>query len=138
MEKRLQIEIGDSIIAHASIHTDRAPALSDLLWHALPTQGTLRHVRWSGEAAYILLDTLKADLPEVENAVSIYRPGAIILRPEHGELAFAYGQAQARDRVSRGALGCHLATVDSNLNAYLDALAQTRRGGGRPLLLKEA
>ena len=36
-----------------------------------------------------------ADLP-LENRVSFYHPGMINCRPESGEIAFCYGQAQAR------------------------------------------
>lgn len=138
MPKRLRIEIGDGHVAEAAVHDAAAPTLADLLWRALPIDATLRHVRWSGEAAYVLVDALHHSNDDLENAMSIYRPGAIILRPEHGELAFAYGQAQARDHMSRGAAGCHLATVDAGLESYLEAIARTRRSGAQALRLRAA
>ena len=138
MAWRLRIEIGKDLTAEAAVHEAKAPAMAELLRRSLPIDATLRHVRWSGEAGYVLVDALRDIDAVLENAISIYRPGAIILRPEHGELAFAYGEAQARDHVSRGAIGCHLATVDTALGAYLSAVASTRRSGAQSLRLRAA
>jgi len=45
------------------------------------------------------------------------------LRPEHGEIAFSYGQA--RRRRHRHHWATHLATVEGNTAPYLAAIAQT-------------
>jgi hypothetical protein len=138
MPGRLRIEFGDNHVAEAAVHEAEAPHLAGLLWRALPIDATLRHVRWSGEAAYILVDALRDGGAVLENETSIYPRGSIILRPEHGEVAFAYGQAQARDHLSRGAAGCHLATVDVGLEDFLEVIARTRQSGAQSVRIRAA
>jgi hypothetical protein len=126
--RTIDIRVGD-VECTAVLHVDDAPVQAGLLWDALPLRGELRHVRWSGEAGYILADELHRSEPSDERRVSIYPPASIVLRAEHAELAFGYGQAQARDGFVRGAEGSHIATITTNVEQYLQRVAQTRRTG---------
>src|SRR5487761_1303662 len=136
MARMINIRL-DQVSCAAVLHDD-APTMSGLLWEALPLTGELRHVRWSGEAGYILADGLKQDNPPGERRVSMYAPGQIVLRPEHAVLAFGYGQGQARDSTSRGSEGCHVASVVTNADAFLQRVAETRRTGRAPIEITRA
>lgn len=132
--RRVRIEL-DGTVAIAVLHEDGAPRTAARLWDALPIEGTLRHVRWSGEAGYIMSPALAGENGEPERPVSFYPPGGIVLRSEHGELAFAYGQSQARDNLRIADRGCHVASIETNGAEFLERVAATGRGGGRPIRL---
>lgn len=136
MARMINIRL-DHVKCTAVLH-DEASALSGPLWDALPLNGDLRHVRWSGEAGYVLVAGLKCENPPDERRVSMYGAGQVILRPEHAELAFGYGQGQARDSISRGAEGYHIASLVTNVDAFLKRVAQTRRTGRAPIEITRA
>jgi len=132
--KFIEITIdGETTVAR--LHEDAAPNTVARFWEALPIDETLRHVRWSGMASYVLVDSLRDESIPLENRVSFYQTGAICLRPEHGEIAFSYGQAQARD-VRGNHWAAHIATVEGDKAGYLAALARTKRGGATSITIK--
>jgi hypothetical protein len=98
----------------------------------------VRDLRWGGEAGYVLSAAVKNEKPPDERRVSMYGRGQILLRAEHGEIAIGYGQGQARDGISRGSEACHVASVVTNVNAFLDRVAQTRRTGKAPIEITRA
>jgi hypothetical protein len=136
MSRLIEIRV-DGVTCTAELHAD-APTLTERLWQALPLSGELRHVRWSGEAGYVIADGLRIESPPDERRVSMYARGQILLRPDHAELGFAYGQGQARDSTSRGDQASHVATVVSNLDAFLDRVALTRHTGRCPIEIARA
>jgi hypothetical protein len=136
VSRRIRIEL-EGVQAAAVVHDEAAPVTSRRLFEVLPIEGTLRHMRWSGEAAYILERRLAGPTGKIENPISIYPPGTIAFRPEHGEFAFSYGQAQARDLAHIGTWACHLATVVSNREQFLEALRSTGPRGGKPIRIVE-
>src|SRR6266516_535592 len=95
MAKLIELQ-ADGVTVTARLLEDKAPNTIRRFWEALPIEQTLRHVRWGGNAAYILVPELKDPSFGVENQVSFYFPRTIGYKPEHGEFAFSYGQAQAR------------------------------------------
>jgi hypothetical protein len=132
--KLIEITIdGETTVAR--LHEEAAPNPVARFWEALPIDETLRHVRWSGMASYVLVDSLRDEAIPLENRVSFYQPGAICLRPEHGEIAFSYGQAQARD-VRGNHWAAHIATVEGDTAGYLAAIARTKRSGARAITIK--
>ena len=134
MAKLIEITIdGETTVAR--LHEEAAPNAVARFWEALPIDETLRHVRWSGMASYVLVDSLRDEAIPLENRVSFYQPGAIYLRPEHGEIAFSYGQAQARD-VRGNHWAAHIATVEGDTAGYLEAIARTKRSGARAITIK--
>ena len=64
-------------------------------------------------------------------------PSASIRREaaEHGETAFSYGQAQARDHAHVATWACHLGTLETNIDAFLAKVAATQSEGGKPMRL---
>ena len=134
MAKRVRLTV-DGVEAVARLHEETAPETIARFWAALPIETTLRHVRWSGEAGYILIRKIADRARPIENVISIYPPASIAFRPEHGEMAFSYGQAQARDPVRPATWACHLGTVETNVSAFLAKVKATRTEGGKPMRL---
>jgi hypothetical protein len=136
MTKRIRIQL-DGVTAGGFLHEDAAPVTVARFWSALPIEETLRHVRWSGEAGYILVSQLADSTIPVEHPVSFYPPGSVAFRPEHGEVAFTYGQAQARDHMQPSGRASHLATLDTNAQSLLAAVANTRQQGGKRIRIEQ-
>ena len=135
MAKRIRLTL-DGVEAVARLHEEDAPETVRRFWVILPIETTLRHVRWSGEAGYILISKLADKAQPIENKISFYPPASIGFRPEHGEMAFSYGQAQARDHVRPAAWACHLGTVETNAGAFLARVEATCVEGGKPIRLE--
>src|SRR5271165_2860477 len=128
MTKQVRV-ILDGVEAVARLHEDAAPQTVARFWAALPIEAVLRHVRWSGEAGYILISQLADKTQPLENAISFYPPGSIAFRAEHGETAFSYGQAQARDHAHVATWACHLGTLETNIDAFLAKVAADAERG---------
>ena len=132
MNQRIHVEL-DGVAASGVMHDEAARVSATRFLATLPVETTMRHVRWSGEAGYILIHELADPSIAIENPVSFYPPGSLIFRPEHGELAFAYGQAQARDGMQRSASATHLATFDTNVSEFMERVAATCHEGGKTI-----
>ncbi len=134
MTKRIELSL-DGATATAVLHEQAAPRSVERVWNALPIEETMRHVRWSGSAGYILSSALRDPSFPLENRVSIYIPGTVNFRPEHGEVAIAYGPAQARD--GNGiAWATHLATLEGDASAFLNAIAKLQHVGRKRLVVR--
>lgn len=99
----------------------------------------MRHVRWSGDAGYILVSTLHdANLPR-EDPISFYPPGVIAFLAEHGEVTFSYGQAQARGYGSAtiGGWATHLGDLEGDTTAFLDKVRATLAEGGKRIEIRQ-
>jgi hypothetical protein len=138
MTVRIRITL-DGVEAVARLHEDAAPHTVARLLAALPFEERLRHVRWSGDAGYLMVSKLAdrshpADTAHpVENHVSFYPPGGIVFRGEHGEIAFSYGQAQARDHMRVAGWACHFGTLEDNAAAFLEKVRATASEGSKPI-----
>ena len=134
MPKKIVLSV-DGTAATAMLHENEAPKTVQKLWDALPIEETLRHVRWSGSAGYIMAAALRDPSFPLENRVSFYQPGAMHLKPEHGEVAISYGPAQARESTGIG-WATHFATLEGDASAFLDAVARTQHEGKKQLTIK--
>ncbi len=117
MDRRIELSLG-GLGAVATLHEHAAPHTTAKVWDALPIEETLRHVRWSGSAGYILAPALRDPAFPLENRVSFYLPGTLNLKPEHGEVAISYGPAQARDLSGNG-WATHFATLEGEIRRRL-------------------
>lgn len=131
MARMIKIRV-DEVTCRAVLHDD-APTLGGLLWNALPLTSELRHVRWSGEAGYLLADGLRHLDPPDERRISMFGQKQVVMRPEHAELAIAYGQGQARDATSRGTTTYHIASLIGDADPLLRRVAETRHTGLTPI-----
>lgn len=132
--KRIQLEC-EGVVAVAQLLEDAAQQSAQRFWDALPIEETVRHVRWSGNAAYILVSQLRDPALPLENRVSMYYPGTIAYRPEHGEFAFTYGQAQARDAPGIG-WATLLANFEGESGPFFDVLMRTQHEGKKALTVR--
>ena len=130
MAKRIRLTL-ESVAATARLHEDAAPETVARFWATLPIGDTLRHLRWGGEAGYIMVAQLTSQDHPLENPVTFYPPGAVMFRRDHGEIAVAYGQAQARDHMRTAIWACHLATLETNVEEFLQKVRATRSEGGK-------
>ena len=138
--RRVQIEIGGAT-AVARLLDDKAPIACQKLWDALPISGAARHSRWSGGAAYVLVDALKdpayrgAGHPALklpENFNSFLQVGTINYLADHGELVLCYDQAQARAGDGNH-WAARIADVEGDRTALFEALARTQHSGETPI-----
>jgi hypothetical protein len=134
MPKKIELSL-DGTTAVAVLHEHEAPRAAQKLWDALPIEEAIRHVRWSGSAGYILSAALRDAAQPLENRTSFYHPGTLNLRPEHGEIAISYGPAQARDGTGMG-WATHLASLEGDATAFLQAVERTQHVGRRQLAIK--
>jgi hypothetical protein len=134
MAKRIELET-DGVTAVARLLEDQAPQTVRRFWETLPIEQTLRHVRWGGNAAYVLEPRLKDPAFPVENQVAFYVPATIGYKPEHGELAFSYGQAQARSLQGNG-WATHFANLEGDPAPFLAVLTRTQREGAKRLVIR--
>lgn len=134
MNTRISVQLGD-VGATLTLFDELAPLAAHKLLGVLPIDAELRHVRWSGETGYFLLASLAEPGAQLENAVTFYPRGSLIYRPEHGEFAFTYGQAQARDNVKLADHACLLGALEENAEPFLELVRKTRTEGRQPLRL---
>jgi hypothetical protein len=132
--KRIALE-ADGVVVEAQLLEAAAPETCRRFWEVLPIEETLRHVRWGGDAAYVLARSLRDPSFPYENRISFYMPATIAYKPEHGELAFAYGQAQARNPLGNG-WATHFADLLGDSHAFLDVMRRTQREGAKRLVIR--
>jgi uncharacterized protein DUF3830 len=134
VRKRIVLE-ADGVAVEAELLEEGAPETCRRFWGALPLDETLRHVRWGGDAAYVLARSLRDPSFPYENRISFYTPATIAYKPEHGELAFAYGQAQARNPLGNG-WATHFANLLGDSRAFLEVMRRTQREGAKRLTIR--
>lgn len=134
MVRRIELEV-EGVSVTARLFDEEAPESTQRLWEALPIHETLRHVRWSGNAAYVLVSQLKDPSMPLENRVSFYCPATIALKPQHGELALSYGQAQAREGTGIG-WATQLAALEGDVAPFLQILQRTQHEGAKRLIIR--
>jgi hypothetical protein len=134
MPKRIELEV-EGVTAVARLLDDQAPNTVNRFWEALPIEQKLRHVRWGGNAAYILEPRLKDPSFAVENRVSSYIPGRIAYKPEHGEFAISYAEAQARSLSGNG-WATYFADFEGEYAPFLGMMQRTQREGAKQLVIR--
>lgn len=136
---RLRLTLSDPVTgneadAMARLYDDAAPEAVAHFLAVLPIRETLRHVRWSGEAGYVLVKDLQDEELQVENRMSFFCRGTIGFRPEHGEVAIAYGSAQARDWWGIG-WATRVGELEGDATTFLEVVRSTQRTGTKELVI---
>jgi len=138
--RHIQIELGGAT-AVARLLDDKAPIACQKLWDALPIDGAARHSRWSGGAAYVLVDALRdatycgAQHPQLnlpENFNSFLRIGTVNYVAAHGELVLCYDQAQVR-AADGNQWAARVADIQGDPSPLFGALALTQHRGQTPI-----
>ncbi len=108
---KLKITVGNLVLT-AEMHSERAPETCRMLKEIMPLKGKLIQARWSGEAAWLQMDTYGVEAPQ-ENATSYPGPGQLLYYPggvSEKEMLFPYGSAIFASKF--GLLpGNHFATI---------------------------
>ena len=91
--KTLRI-VFENVTLTGELFEDKAPKTCQALWDALPLEGSVTNVTWSGN---MLRLWVKIPEPrEAENVSELQYPGDILFVPGWNGLRFLYGPAQMR------------------------------------------
>lgn len=118
----------------ARLETELAPETCAAFMDAMPFDGKIVHVRWSGEAVWIPLGDLDFGVGP-ENATSYPAPGEIVLYPggiSETEILLAYGPACFASKAGQLA-GNHFITITSGLENLLPLGRQTLWEGAQTI-----
>lgn len=112
---RLELDIEGETLS-GELLTDRAPASVEAMRGFLPLDSTLKHVRWSGHAVWVNIDSV--DLPTVprENHTVYPSRGDVLFYPGYRneqEILLACGPTCFKSPAGELA-GNHVATLDAS------------------------
>jgi hypothetical protein len=120
----LKLIIGDYEF-RAKTHNEKAPETCKKIKEVLPIVGKAIQARWSGEAAWIQMDSYGIDVP-LENQTSYPSKGELLYYPggkSEKEILIPYGSAKFASKV--GLLpGNHFATIIEGLE-QIEELGRT-------------
>ena len=91
--KTLRISFEDLVLT-GQLLEDKAPEICQAIWHALPLEGAVTNVTWSGNMLRLWVTIPEPATPE--NVVQLQHPGDILFIPGWNGLRFVYGPAQMR------------------------------------------
>ncbi|HSE94786.1 MAG TPA: DUF3830 family protein [Methylomirabilota bacterium] len=91
--KRITVAF-EGLTMAGELFDDRAPRLCQAIWDALPLEGSVTNVTWSGEMLRLWVTI--PEPAEPENVVPLQNPGEILFVPGWNGLRFLYGPAQMR------------------------------------------
>jgi hypothetical protein len=134
----LSIRAGPFVFG-AGFERNAAPQTCTRFASLLPYRERLIHVRWSGEACWILLGVLDLGLA-YENATSYPAPGQVILYPggvSETEILLAYGAVRFASKVGQLA-GNHFLTIVEGLDQLRPLGELTLSHGARDILFERA
>jgi hypothetical protein len=118
----------------ARLERTAAPRTCERFIAMLPYRERIIHVRWSGEACWIPLDSFDFGVG-YENATSYPAPGQIILHPggvSETEILLAYGAVRFASKVGQLA-GNHFLTVVEDLDQLRQLGELTLREGAQSI-----
>src|SRR5262245_23813236 len=84
----------DGVRLTGELLDDLAPRTCEAIWGALPLEGQVTNVSWSG--AMLRLWVTIPEPADAENVVTLQHPGDILYVPGWNGLRFVYGPAQMR------------------------------------------
>jgi len=136
MSRRVYFKIGN-VRGSGVLYDELAPRNVAVLCSYLPMNDPIRHARWSGQQVYIKIDPLARKCDRVENPISQVCRGQITFRPERGMFSVAYGRARLGDQPIHhrtvAGFGSLIGHLDENVDALLDAFAETDSRGSIPI-----
>ena len=117
----------------------KSPATCQAFREAMPFDGEIVHVRWSGEGVWIPLGNRDFAVG-YEDATAYPSPGQILLYPggkSETEILIAYGCVQFASKAGVLA-GNHFATIRSDLDKLREIGMATLREGKKRILFRES
>ena len=127
----------DGHMFDAVFEEDKSPKTCDVFRKAMPFEGEIVHVRWSGEGVWIPLGDKDFSVA-YEDATSYPAPGQILLYPKgisETEILIAYGCVQFASKAGTLA-GNHFATITSDLEKLTEIGISTLWEGKKSIVFK--
>jgi len=112
-----------------------SPQSCEAFRKAMPFEGKVVHVRWSGEGMWIPLGDMDFDVG-YEDATSYPSPGQVLLYPKgksETEILIAYGSVQFASKAGTLA-GNHFATITSDLDKLREIGVSTLWEGSKNIV----
>lgn len=135
---RLKIAAGPFIF-DARLETTAAPRTCEAFRRRLPFEGSLVHVRWSGEGLWIPLGDYDFEVG-YENHTSYPAPGQFLLYPKgisETEILLAYGSVRFASKVGQLA-GNHFVTITSGIEHLPELGRKTLWEGAQKIVFSPA
>jgi len=134
----IQITIEDTTFT-AELHADKAPESVAAVLDFLPLESELMHVRWSGIATWINIDTI--DLPDIprENHTVYPSRGDLLLYPGYRneqEILVPCGPTCFKSPAGELA-GNHFATIDASADELKAIEEATLRDGSKDIVISK-
>ncbi|MHB8440304.1 MAG: DUF3830 family protein [Acidimicrobiales bacterium] len=134
--REISLRVGD-VVARARLDNEVSPHATEIFWSALPIRARLSHAKWSGHAAFFMLQGDSLHGIELETPVCSIYPGTIVARPGGSEVLMAYGPSEYRtatgtDYVTR------IAHVVEGIAEFRATLAGMHDGGDIDLVIERA
>ena len=120
---------------NAILEESKSPKTCEVFKKAMPFNGVVVHVRWSGEGVWIPLGDTDFSV-EYEDATSYPAPGHVLLYPKgksETEILIAYGSVQFASKAGTLA-GNHFATITSDLEKLREIGVSTLWEGKKDIL----
>jgi hypothetical protein len=122
----------------AETHQEKAPETCEKIKEALPIVGKAIQARWSGEAAWVKMDSYNIEVP-LENHTSYPNKGELLYYPggiSEKEILIPYGSAKFASKV--GLLpGNHFATIVEGLEQIEELGREILWNGSQNLRIEE-
>lgn len=129
--KTLRISF-ESLTLTGQLFEDKAPKICQAIWDALPLEGPVTNVNWSGNMLRLWVTI--PEPPQPENVSQLQQPGDILFIPGWNGLRFVYGPAQMR-----GAAGAHpvprVGRLVGDLTDFVTLAKQVEREGAKKMTL---
>ena len=135
MTRSIDVRIGD-VTATAELLEAEAPETCRFLWDHLPYEGTMRNLRYGGNATFIEDARLLDKRVPIENRLTWHVRGTLAFRPEFGEVIVPYGAAQARGPRSVADWATAFARLTTNAEALLAEAERVLHTGARPFAMR--
>ncbi len=121
----------------AIFEENNSPNTCDVFRKAMPFEGNVVHVRWSGEGMWIPLGDMDFAI-EYEDATTYPTPGQVLLYPKgksETEILIAYGSVQFASKAGTLA-GNHFATITSDLDKLREIGMSTMWEGKKSIIFR--
>jgi len=137
--RRITLDL-DGTPAIARLLDERAPITTQQLWEDLPFEDRFTHSIWSGllihSNQHPRLDLDVSRYPLVENPVSYIAAGDVVVWPQDGTLAIAYGPTQFRWLTGPWVV-TKVAEIEGDLEPFAQAAYRMMFEGARRLVLTQ-
>ncbi len=136
--RKIEIEL-EGVVVTAQLLEDAAPTTCRRLWERLPFEDQFTHAKWSGLLIHSNnhphLDIDVSRYPLIENPISFLAPGDVIVWPQNGEIAIAYGSTEFR-WLTGPLVVTRIATIEGDLEEFAQKAGLMLWEGAKKLVIR--